>query len=67
MKTYVVVHSFLFYQQKHSPLDVLWEFSQIFLNTYFKEHFGTAASEIMQESSRDSFLLYIRVHSQEMS
>ena len=38
------------------------EFSQIFLKSYFKEHLRTGASEIIQESSHDSFLFYKKGH-----
>ena len=43
-----------------------WEFSQILQNSYFKKHIRMVASEIVRESSHDSFLFYKSGHSKEM-
>ena len=39
------------------------KFSQIFQNSYIKKYLGMAASEIIQESSHDSFLFYRKGYS----
>ena len=60
-KTSVVVYSFWFYYQGHSTKDA---FFAIFSN--IEEHLRAAASEIIQESSLNSFLFYRSSYSQEL-
>ena len=61
-----LVYSFNFTNKNTPPQMFSWEFSQIFQNSYIKEHLTTAASEIIHKSSRDSFLFYRSGHSQEL-
>ena len=59
-KRFVIVYSSWFYQQKGCIKGVFLGISSIF------EHLRTAASEIIQESSRDSSLFYRSGHSKEL-
>ena len=60
-KTSVVIYSFWFYQQNHFIKNI---FFAIYSNVL--EHVRTAASEIIQGSSLNSFLFNRNSHSQEL-
>ena len=55
-----------FINKSTPPLMFSYEFSPIFKDSYFTKHLRTAVSEIIQESSRDSFRFQRSNHSKEL-